>query len=276
VQDPLFSSNADAFHSTCVRHGPTLEKCRFEWMDDDGIAIQGAYAVIAEASGNRVMADCRDSTCLPGDTLRIYDDKRAFVAECKIADIKERPDYRLQMPIPGSPSHFKDQQNSHYCELSLDQEIQAQPGWMFNNANATGGGFTIRDCVIRGNRARGMMMKASDGTIEGCTVERSTQGGIVFFPEFSGTWNESDFGHNVVIRNNVIRDVHHRHGPIDPRCGALVVAAFEKGQYVPLPGGHRNITIENNTFEDNVGINVLVTSAEGVEIKGNHFVRIQS
>ena len=84
-EDPLFGSNADGFHSTSVRHGPTLLKCRFEYMDDDGIAIQGAYALMVEAKGSdTLIADCRDSNFIAGDQLRIYDERNTLAAECKL------------------------------------------------------------------------------------------------------------------------------------------------------------------------------------------------
>lgn len=40
-----------------------------------------------------------------------------------------------------------------------------------------------------------------------------------------------------------------------------------------MPGGHRDILIEGNRFEDNDGPNIMLGSAIGVKIKDNVFVR---
>ncbi len=57
------------------------------------------------------------------------------------------------------------------------------------------------------------------------------------------------------------------------QAGALSITAFEHGQFVPLPGGQRNIVVENNLFEDNDGTNVLITSAENVTLNDNRFLQ---
>jgi hypothetical protein len=274
LKDPLLASNADAFHSTNVRRGPTLEGCRFEWMDDDGIAIHGTYALLVEANSDRIIANypMGGEFCRPGDTIHFLDENRATAGEARVKSVNKRPDYQPTMATPNRPSHFKDLGKAKYYELVLDQQIPVQPGWMICNASATGSGFIIRNCIIRGNRARGMMIKGSDGLIEGCTVEGCTKSGIGIWPEIEGSWCDGDYAHNIVVRNNLIRDVHPGHYQGNAFNGAMTVAAFEQDRYVPLPGGHRNITIENNTFQNNHGINLLVSSAEDVTIRGNRFV----
>jgi hypothetical protein len=83
------------------------------------------------------------------------------------------------------------------------------------------------------------------------------------------------------VRNNVIRAASsNRVVGLLRHPGALTILAFratnnpyaDVGNYIPNPGGHRNITIENNRFEDNDGVNVVVCSAQGVTIRNNQFV----
>jgi hypothetical protein len=71
VTDPLFSSTADAFHSTDVRKGPVLEQCYFEAMADDGIAIHGTYSLVLRAEGNKFVIN--HGNFRPGDPLRLFD-----------------------------------------------------------------------------------------------------------------------------------------------------------------------------------------------------------
>jgi hypothetical protein len=68
---PLIACNADAFHSSGTRHGPTLDHCSFEGMPDDGIAIHGSFQLVraidldcfAEAWGQSRIPDGRSRLC---------------------------------------------------------------------------------------------------------------------------------------------------------------------------------------------------------------------
>ncbi len=65
-----------------------------------------------------------------------------------------------------------------------------QPGeqtrFTISNTNATGSSFPVRGCAIGHNRARGLMLKASDGLIKNCTLERITISGILVCREQTG------------------------------------------------------------------------------------------
>ena len=78
-----------------------------------------------------------------------------------------------------------------------------------------------------------------------------------------------------MVRRNTIRRVGYWQQPGLDMAGALSIGAYERGHYVPLPGGHRNILVEGNRFENNDGTNVLVSSAIGVTLRGNEFIRAQ-
>jgi hypothetical protein len=269
VQDPLLSSNADAFDSTNVRHGPTLERCIFEWMDDDGIDIAGYYGYVVEASTNKVIVDFRNGDVFRKlDTVRFLNDERAAAGSAKIEAITPLPKYKSTTPVPSALRQFSDQTKAKYFELTLDRAMQVKPGWMMCDADTVSSGYIIRDCSILNNRARGMLLRADHGLIEGCTVEGCTEGGIVLEPEIA-SWNNADYSRHVIVRNNTIRNVNLWHVN---QYGALTLAAYYQGHFVPPPGGHRDVTIENNTFEKNDGINLLVSSAQGVVVEGNRFV----
>ena len=141
-----------------------------------------------------------------------------------------------------------------------------------SDADKSGSGFIIRNCTVRNNRARSMLLKGSDGLVENCTVAGGSMGGIIIFPE-AVYWNDSDFARNLVIRNNTLRDDDYWQMADAPRAGAMTIAAYEHGRFVPLPGGHRQILVEGNTFEDDDGTNLLLSSAIGVTVRNNRFVR---
>lgn len=270
---PLLSANADAFHSSNVRRGPVLEGCHFEHMDDDGIPIHGTYAMILAADAGRLVLAARSRDYLrEGDVLRIYDPSGAETGAAEVRRVRKLKDYSPPQPPPKAFRLYQDPGSLTYLEVELDHSVPAEFSGLASNASAQGNGFVIRNCVIRNHRARGMLIKAGDGLIENCLVEGSTMGGIVLSPEMT-YWNEADYARNVVIRNTTIRDVGIWRQSWNPMAGALTIAAFEHDRFVPRPGGHRGILVENCRFENNDGPNVVISSAEDVLLRNNVFAQ---
>ena len=269
---PLLSANADAFHSSNVRRGPTLERCHFEYMDDDGIPIHGSYAMVLAAESGRLILAARSHDYLrAGDLLRIYDLRGADAGAAKVTQVRTLKDFTPPRLPPEDFRLYQDPGTLTYLDVDLEHAVPAEFSCLASNAGAQGNGFVIRDCVIRNHRARGMLIKAGDGLIENCLVEGSTMGGIVLSPEMT-YWNEADYARGVVIRNTTIRDAGIWRQAWNPMAGALTIAAFEHGRFVPVPGGHRGIRVEDCRFENNDGPNVVISSAEDVVLRNNTFV----
>jgi hypothetical protein len=276
--DPLLSSNADGFRSSTVRAGFTLENCHAEGLNDDGIAVHGAYGMVIEQRDGSLIVASRPGMsnrsggnpfCVAGDRFRVYDTQGVFVAEAKARTVKARPGFSPPAPVKTSSRFFGSPEGLVYSEVILETPVALKPGWFVANIDAIGSGFVIRNCSVKNLRARGMLLHGDNGRVEDCQVEHTLNAGILVFPEILW-WNESDYVHNLTIRNNVIRNAGLASQPFS---GALTVAAFEHGQYVASPSGHRHVLIENNVFEDNNGINLMVSSASDVQIRGNRFIR---
>ena len=280
TEKPLWASSADGFHSGEARHGPTIDGCLFEGIDDDAIAIHGTYGCVVEGADTRVVVwrtpFANDLLFgRSGDALRFYDTEgihradRTIVATRALKDYHPRPDYHPQKLY----RFFSNPTNAAFVELTLDASLAPEPNWLVCNANEIGSGFIIRNTVIRGCGARGIMAKASDGLIEGCTIERMARAAIEFMPEHV-VWPEADYARNITVRGNVIRNVSFNRQPGFLRnAGALTIYGYRSGKdYLPA-GGHRNILIENNLFEENNGPNLLIASADGVTVRSNRFVR---
>jgi len=154
-----------------------------------------------------------------------------------------------------------------YFEVTLDHALPAEFDDLVSNPAAEGSGYILRQNTIRNHRARGMLLKADNGLVEGNTIDGSTMGGIVLSPEF--WWNEASYSHDVIIRNNTIR--HVAYAP--DQLGSVLVATTEN---VPLAGcGHSRITIEGNRFVELNGVNLLITSACDVTVRKNRFIHSQ-
>ncbi|PTX96730.1 hypothetical protein DB345_05975 [Spartobacteria bacterium LR76] len=282
--DPYLSSNADGYHGNMVRKGPVFEGCLFEGTDDDAIAIHGLYGFVHEGAGNVVVADMRLNIAGPfsdpswnpnlrkGDLLRFYDENGILSGEARITSFQQRSDYSPPHAVPAANRCFQDPAKGRFYEIELDRPISVGFGWHIANADALGSGYAVRNCTIRDLRGRGVIAKADNGVIERNRIERTSNPAVFLCPEIEG-WAESDYSQNVVVENNHFGDCARMFFPLDPNAGAVTVGAFEHGGFVRNPGGHRNIVVRGNTFEDQMGVNLLVTSAQGVRIEDNHFIR---
>lgn len=272
----LLSSNADGIHSKHAGRGPTIENCEFNATGDDGIAINGDFVLVVRSQdANTVIVSPKYE--LPfkvGDRVRGFDRRLMPTEPAKIVAVKQvdasgendpRPVQQRSLPrLMKAESLLKD-----VYEVTLDGPLPLEAGDLMSSPDRSGSGFVVRNNVIRSHRARGILVKASDGIIEGNTVEGSTIAGIVLCPE-AAHWLEADFSRDVIIRNNMLRKIGRgARNPGTVQAGAISVVAASKGS----ADGHRNITIEGNTIEDSAGCNVVIMSANGVTVKGNRFVR---
>lgn len=274
TQKPLLSSNADGFHSSGAVNGPTLNGCVLEGMNDDGVAIHGNYALVMQpASGNTVIVDwpgifLNFPFAQVGDTLRFYGGTFALADETTVTGITELTNYTPPQPISNAYRSFYTN-TPRYFLLTLSQPVAAQTYWAISNINRIGDGFTLTNNVIRSTRAHGLIIKSTNGLIQNNTIENTVMAGIAIAPELQA-WGEADYSRGLTIYNNVLSRTGI--GRQASWNGALSIVAHEYGQYVPIPGGHRDIAVENNIFKNNDGINILISSADSIQVTDNLFV----
>jgi hypothetical protein len=277
TEPPLFASTQDGLHSHDMRHGPTVDSCLFEGMNDDGIAIHGRYGFVEEVQDNHMVINGGIDFCRSGDLLRFTNSEGVIVGEAKVLSVAPNPEYHPDMSAPVDPAFIKSFRNPQYmaaykyCTVTCDPPIPAGFGDVVSNSNTLGSNFIIRHCTIRNNRSRGMLIKADNGLIEDNTVEGCSGEGIQVGPQI--TWNEACYAHNLIIRNNTIRHVGVLDQPWNGAAGAMTITAFGAKGCVPLPGGFKNITVDGNTFLENDGVNLMITSAQGVVVSNNHFIK---
>jgi hypothetical protein len=290
VNDPITSTTADGLHSHDMERGPIIEDCLFEGIGDDAIAIHGTYALVAEAESNTlvlwVFHESRDPKyCRAGEELRFYAKDGQPRGETLVESVRALPGYQPRFKPDSVYRSFQEPAKDHFVKVTLREAIPGlAPGDLISNANRAGSGYIVRNTTIRNIYARGIMAKGSGGLIEGNTIERTIRAGIEFMSEFE-VWSESDYTRDTIVRGNTLRGVAFNRQPGYLRHpGAITVFNFHaltpdpdlskrQGEYVLAPGGHRSILIENNVIEDVDGPNLLITSARGVTVRGNKFVR---
>ena len=169
--EPLLSTAADGFHSNGNRVGPKIINSHLERMADDGIAIHGAYAlVVAHDPTNRTSLIVQTQGVyipIAGDTIRLYD--KAFlptvsdfvVARVSLMSPQWRPKHNTSQSLPLNGFQY----DGPYMALTFTAALPRSVGfdWVANNADLNGNGFELRNNTIANHRARGMLIKASNG-----------------------------------------------------------------------------------------------------------------
>ena len=268
---PLLTGSADGFNSCNMRKGPILENCVIEGTHDDGINIHGVFAMAVESNADSAVIDYRESM-FPfgrlGDRLEFYDENSRLAGEAKLLSVEKLPKYDASgVTCGGDTRTFSNHANAMYFRIKTDRPVTLKPGYMIANADTIGNGFIIRNCITKDHRAHGLFIRAGDGLIENCTIENIHMGGIVVAPELR-SWNESSFVRNLTVRNNTIRQA----GIATQSWNCAVTVAGYEGEFVRLPGGHRNILVEGNRFENNDGPNMMISSVIGMTVKDNAFI----
>ena len=231
--DPLMACDADAFHSSNVRRGPTVSGCRFEGMPDDGIAVHGRYALVTGNDGknDKAVFAAGAEFFRPGDPLRLFDARGEPAGEAVVKAVAEAKGYEPAAPIRHA--HFKGHAH-RWFRLELDRALAAGPEFLAGDPAANGSGYVLRDNDIRNHRARGMLLKADDGLVENNRIDGSTIAGIVLAPEL--WWNEACYSRNVTLRGNAVRHVGYAAvGPWTDQAGAITLLGADLKPAEPAP-----------------------------------------
>jgi len=147
-----------------------------------------------------------------------------------------------------------------FLELTLDRPCEAPPDARASNPRRNGAGFKILNCTLGNCRSRGILVKADNGLIEGCTISGCGMSAISIGPEYF--WAESDYSRHVTVRNNTLR--------CNEVSGEATGAVFVHGEGAI---GNADITIAGNIFDRNYGQKaVYVEDTDGVAISGNRFI----
>ena len=73
---------------------------------------------------------------------------------------------------------FRSRAQAVYVEFDPRSRGRCRPRLLIANQDELGSGYVIRDCSIHNTYARGIIAKASNGLIEGCTIEHTARAAI--------------------------------------------------------------------------------------------------
>ena len=273
----LRSGNADAFHSKFATLGPRVEECEFYDHGDDGVAINGNFYIIVSSNGDNVLILERHGHPLQikeGDPVRFTSYEGTIFGDSTVDAVVLRTDVDHEIiatALKKYELHGGSSQIPRYhkiYELTLKTTMNVDSGDNVYALNRVGNGFIVKNNKIGLTRARGILVKASDGEITGNRIDGCELGGIIVAPELY--WLEAGFSSNLKIENNTISDCffhHNRWGDSQP--ATISVAATNAKGDIMEAGAMKNIILRNNTISGSPYPAMFLASIDGGIVEGN-------
>jgi len=268
----LISTSWDAMQSKTIRHGPRIEGCEIREAGDDSWSVQSADFMVLKVTGNTLVIACRDEFTIgveKGDRLktRIGGPEATITARRGLSRDEAALDPAVLAKLKDAPQWSEWKISPKCLEVTLDQELPVKAGESVYSPDRMGNGFVFINNRIHSS---GRLLIKGAGRIEGNVLD--TPHSIVVCPELPG--NAATGIDGLIIRKNTIR----RSGwfcaaPWSTQAGALSITAGGAAQQLRAPAVFANVVIEDNTFEDCSGPNLVISSARGVKVTGNRFIR---
>ena len=255
----VVASNADATHFCNCKGEILVQNCRFENMLDDGTNVHGTYMLIDKIINQNTIRAKFGHSQQQGFDFANPTDKVWFI----------------QQPNPQRGEENEvlktDVINEDYTDISFKNILPKglKAGDILENKtwNAT---FTMRNSIVKNNRARSIVLKSPLKTIIE-NNEFSSMMSAVFLRGETYFWYESGEVEDLIIRNNVFKNVaqggmEHAVLTVSPRLGS---GFNQKHLY------DRNIQFINNTIKTFDNRIVWADRVDGLIIKGNKITKTQ-
>ena len=275
----LRSGNGDGIHSKHAVKGPTIDGCRVEFNADDNIAINGRFYPVYKIDKDKkeIFILSRDGAVFqvePTDEIVVVNNSGPIRGMSKV--LSKKNDVASKADLDSCFAKFtiklQSQENLKYAAcIKLDSWVDnLSVGDLVYSSNRTGNNFIVRNNFVGHTRARGILIKASNGIIENNTIEGTQLAAISLSPEFN--WLEAGCSNNIVVRNNSIRNcMHASTHPGMTQPGVITVITINASGKVSEAGTSNNITITNNTIDHCPKPYVVATSTTNLTISENKF-----
>ena len=263
----------DGVHCKDNRVGPLIENCYFEGMLDDSINI-GANTAMAVEVISPTEFRLKGPDFGPGDKVMVFDPNGgSILAETRVATVRSEKGRRvivLADPVEGVVTGRKrrhvDIKSTHFYNMSYASNR-----------------FVVRDCTFGPQRRHAILVRSSDGIIEGNVVDR-VGGAAVSMGNEMGSFYEGPFPRNNIIRHNTIRNtqrpaIHIYTRSLGGSARHTRDIRVEGNTITVLPGSPgiliraaANVLITGNRILDSSGADL---GATGVKVTGSTGVRVE-
>jgi len=257
------TSTMDHFHIRQSLGYLRMENCEFSFGGDDGLNVHDCSGfAVRSGPASLTTRNVRDIAFYHvGDPLELrYDDLSPTGFTSKITAIN---------PVdPAAGIH----------EITMEKEIPDQRGggFILFNRRYDSSRVLIRNCKFHNNQTRGLLLLASDITVEGCQFFHNQMSAIKIESGYTlESWCEGFGASNIVIRNNTFDRVNAKGSLKDEHEPAIYIGSYlktdpsrEKTAYPIL----HDILIENNRFVNCPGVIAFICSASRVILRNNTIV----
>ena len=271
-EERLLSTSWDAMQTKTVRVGPWIEGCEIRDAGDDSWSVQSADFMVLKQTGATLVLASRDEYTVGvevGDRLTsgLGRPEATIRTRRSLSRAEAQLDPATLAKLTDAPGWSEWKVSPHCLEVTLDHELTVPVGDSLYSPDRMGNGFTFLNNHIH---SAGRILIKAGGRIEGNVLE--TPHALSVCPELPAKGAAGIEG--IIIRRNTIR----RAGwfcpaPWSAAAGALSVIAAGGAPNLRPAGVFANVTIEDNIFEECSGPNVVLSSARGVVVRGNRFVR---
>ena len=257
----IVSATADATHFVNCRGKIEMEDCLFEQQKDDATNIHGLYAQIVRFLGrNRI-------------EIRLVHPQQAGIDFVKAGTRLELTQGASMQPLGYVMAKSVERLNKEYTIVETEQPLpdDVKPGDCVADAQANTAEVLIKNCVIRGNRARGILLGSRGKmVVEGNTFH--VPGAAILFEGDARCWFEQAGVRDIVIRGNTFDNCNF--GVWGNSCiqvGAGIADEFKKTSRY-----NKNITIEDNLFRVFGSLPLLsIYSVDGLTLRNNRLEHTQ-
>jgi len=254
----MLTTTADATHFNNCRGHVELKNCLLENMLDDGTNVHGTYARVADVLGENKIGIRLGYFQQFGFDIASRGDQCGFIKE----------DVRFT-PFLTSKVKNINKLNKRYYIIEFEEVIEnVAVGDLMENLDWYPS-FTISNCTIKNNRARGILLSTPREVIVENNYFSNMMSSILFPCGFANVWYESGKVKNCIIRNNIFEDSGYG------GKNMAVIATHVNDSEENYPIG--KIVISNNTFNnfdpyifDLERIDSLIIENNIIEKSGNY------
>ena len=258
----IVSTTADATHFVNCKGKIELVDCLFEQQKDDATNVHGLYAKIT-----RIYAPNRFEVALVHPQQAGVD----FIKAGTRLELNDGPSLTEEgFATVKSVERINKHRSIVEIEGNLPESVTL--GDSVADADANTAEFLMRGCVLRGNRARGILLGSRGKTVvEGNTFH--TPGAAILFEGDSRFWFEQAGVRDVVIRGNTFDNCNY--GVWGTGC--IQVGSGIADEFKSISRYNRNIRIENNLFRHFSNLPLLsLYSVDGLTFTGNRLERTKA
>ena len=253
------SGNHDAFNSRRSPVGPRLDGCVFQYHCDDCVNISGYFAFVLGRADNgayRVAAYAQERL-RTGDLCQVLLPNGASPGDLRAVRVSsappltdaERTRFAKLGLWPGCEKNFRAAQ-----EVVLASAVALPPGTLLAPRGRMGEGYRIENCTMGHNRARGLLVQASDGVIARNVLEGVEGWAMLLAPECA--WLEAGIGSRVRIVENVCRG----------NGEGINVGGRSLAGHPFAASARKDVEICGNRID---GANIAVTGCTGLRLSDN-------